>query len=154
MVEWINERYGTNYTEEQLVNVKDFSLLWNIFENVVCNSNCNVDLLDEKLNPIEFDIEIFRYNLEYFKNRYILDGDTNDRFEHLHLRNGDRREFVVSVLLGNDDTPNDIVLALAIIVYRYRNNLFHGLKDFMRINLQEENFINANNVLKSILLHF
>ena len=40
------------------------------------------------------------------------------------------------------------------VVYDIKDNLFHGLKNFMQINLQEENFRNANQVIKSILKHF
>jgi|SRR5690554_4833369 len=153
MIEWINEKYGTNFTEEELTNIKDFSLLWNIFENLVCGNHCNVNRLDQRLNPIEFQIADFQENFQYFKNRYTENGTTNGRFEHLNFRNGDRKEFVANVLLSNDNVTSDIVLALSIIVFRYRNNLFHGLKNFMQIDLQEENFRNANQVIKSILTH-
>jgi hypothetical protein len=154
MIEWINERFGTDFTEEQLINVKDFSLLWNIFENLVCGNNCNVNRLDERLNPVEFQIVDFQENFEYFKDRYTENGTTNARFEHLNFRNGDRKEFVANVLLGNENETSAKVLALTIIVYRFRNNLFHGLKNFMQIDQQEENFRNANQVIKSILTHF
>ncbi|MDG3584218.1 hypothetical protein [Galbibacter pacificus] len=154
MIEWINERFGTNFTEEQLINVKDFSLFWNIFENLVCGNHCNVNRLNERLNPIDFEIADFQENFEYFKERYTENGTTNARFEYLNFRNGDRKEFVANVLLGNENATSDIVLALTIIIYRFRNNLFHGLKNFMQIHEQEENFKNANQVIKSILTHF
>ncbi|SFD43095.1 hypothetical protein [Algibacter pectinivorans] len=154
MIEWINEKFGTEFTEEQLINVKDFSLLWNIFENLVCGNRCNVNRLDERLNPIEFQIADFQENFEYFQNRYTENGTTNVRFEHLNFRNGDRKEFVSNVLLGNENVTSAKVLALTIIVFRFRNNLFHGLKDFMQIDQQEENFRNANQVLKTILTHY
>ncbi len=154
MIEWINDRFGTNYTEVELTNIKDFALLWNIFENLVCGNNCNVNHLDQRLNPVEFDIADFQENFDYFKDRYTSNGTTNERFEHLNFRNGNRKDFVANVLLENDNVTPDIVLALTIIVYRYRNNLFHGLKDFMQIDQQEENFRNANQILKSILKHF
>ena len=154
MIEWINNKFGTNFTEEQLKNIKNFSLLWNIFENLVCENNCNVNRLEQRLNTVEFELADFQKNFEYFKNRYTENGTTNIRFENLNFRNGDRKEFVANVLLGNDNVTSDIVLALTIIIYRYRNNLFHGLKNFMRIDQQEENFRNANQVLKSILTYF
>lgn len=154
MIEWINEKFGTEFTEEQLINVKDFSLLWNIFENLVCGNRCNVNRLEEKLNPIAFQIADFQENFEYFQNRYIENGTTNGRFEHLNFRNGDRKEFVANVLLGNENITSAKVLALTIIVYRFRNNLFHGLKNFIQIDQQEENFRNANQILKNILTHY
>ena len=154
MIEWINHRFGTNYTEEQLINIRDFSLLWNIFENLVCGNNCNVNRLDERLTPVAFEIGEFQETLDYFIDRYTTNGTTNERFERLNFRNGDRKEMVADVLLSNDNDTSRIVLALSIIVFRYRNNLFHGLKDFMQIDQQEDNFRNANSILKSILIHF
>jgi hypothetical protein len=121
---------------------------------LVCGNNCNVNRLDQRLNLVEFPIAAFQENFQYFKNRYTENGTTNGRFEHLNFRNGDRKEFVANVLLSNENVTSDIVLALSIIVFRYRNNLFHGSKNFMQIALQEENFRNANQVIKSILTHF
>ena len=92
--------------------------------------------------------------MDYFKNRYIVDGATNGRFEHLNFRNNDRKELVEDVLLGNNIEVSNIVLALTIIVFRYRNNLFHGLKEMQFIDQQKENFENANLILIAILRYF
>jgi hypothetical protein len=154
MREWINNRFGTNFSENDLSSVKDFSLLWNVFENIVCDNNCSVNRLSERLNPIVFDLAKFENNLNYFKNRYISDGETNERFNHLNFRNNDRRELVADVLLGNNNDNSESILALAIIVYRFRNNLFHGLKQMEFIDQQKGNFDNANMVLTAILRHF
>ncbi|GAK98214.1 hypothetical protein JCM19294_847 [Nonlabens tegetincola] len=154
MIEWINNKFGTNFTENDLKNIKDFSLLWNIFENLVCDRNCTINRIEESLNPIEFQIEDFENHLNYFKERYTSDNNTNERFEYLRIVPNARKEFVKQVLLGNDNNTSNKILALAIIVYRYRNNLFHGEKNFMLLNEQEENFSIANQVLTSILTHF
>tara|TARA_B100000768_G_scaffold42271_1_gene41117 strand:+ start:19916 stop:20380 length:465 start_codon:yes stop_codon:yes gene_type:complete len=154
MIEWINNKFGTNFTENDLKNIKDFSLLWNIFENLVCERNCTINRIEENLNPIEFQIENFEDHLNYFKERYVADNNTNERFENLRIVPNARKKFVKQVLLGNDNNTSNKTLALAIIVYRYRNNLFHGEKDFMLLNEQEENFSVANQVLTSILTHF
>ena len=36
-------------------------------------------------------------------------------------------------------------------IYRIRNNMFHGLKDYQMLNEQKELFDAVNNVLESIL---
>jgi hypothetical protein len=154
MREWINNRFGTDFTENDLLNIKDFSLIWNVFENVVCNNNCSVARLAERLHPIQFEIDEFTGSLEYFKDRYVTTGAVNGRFEYLNFRNKDRRKLVEDVLLGNNHEISSIVLALSIIVYRFRNNLFHGLKEIQFIDQQQTNFENANLVLKAILKHF
>jgi len=154
MREWINNRFRTNFSENDLSSIKDFSLIWNVFENIVCNNNCSVVRLTERLNPIDFELAEFEESLNYFKNRYVDNGVTNERFGHLNFSHNDRRELVENVLLGNDIEISNIVLALTIIVYRYRNNLFHGLKQMEFIDQQQENFENANLILIAILRHF
>jgi hypothetical protein len=74
MREWINNLFGTNFSENDLSSIKDFSLIWNVFENFVCENNCSVNRLSERLNPINFDLAEFENSLNYFKNRY-----TNER---------------------------------------------------------------------------
>lgn len=154
MIEWINNKFGTNFTENDLKNIKDFSLLWNIFENLVCDRNCTINRIEASLNQIEFQIEDFEDHLNYFKERYTAENNTNERFEYLRIVPNSRKEFVKQVLLENDHNTSNKILALAIIVYRYRNNLFHGEKNFMLLNEQEENFSVANQVLTSILTHY
>lgn len=153
MREWINNRFGTNFSESDLSSIKNFSLIWNVFENIVCNNNCSVPRLIERLDLINFEPVEFEKSLNYFNSRYIDNGVTNERFEQLNFRNNDRRELVENVLLGNNVEISNIVIALTIIVYRYRNNLFHGLKQMKFIDQQQENFENANLILMAILRH-
>ncbi|MFH6958921.1 hypothetical protein ACHRV1_16095 [Flavobacterium aquidurense] len=154
MREWINDRFGTNFSEVDLSSVKDFSLIWNVFENVVCQNNFSIARTEEVIKNSLIDSTEFNSYLEYFKNRYVSNGTFTNRFQYLHFRNNDRRNLVEDVLLGNNTKNNDIILALLIIVYRYRNNLFHGIKRIQEIDKQRENFENANGVLKTLLNHF
>lgn len=110
--------------------------------------------MEESLNEIEFQPVNFENSLAYLKERYVTDDNTNERFEHLRITPVERKEFVKRVLLEKDENTSNIILALAIIVYRYRNNLFHGEKDFMLLNEQEQNFSVANQILMSILTYF
>lgn len=154
MREWINDRFDTNFTEVDLLSVKDFSLIWNVFENVVCQNNFSIARTEEGIKNKIIDSTEFNSYLKYFKNRYVSNVTFTDRFQYLHFRNNDRRNLVEDVLLGNNTDNNDIILALIIIVYRYRNNLFHGIKRIQEIDQQRENFENANGVLKTFLNHF
>jgi hypothetical protein len=72
----------------------------------------------------------------------------------LHFRGNDRRDFVKQVLLANNNTVQDMALAMSIIVYRFRNNLFHGIKEIQVINEQRTNFEQANSFLKSLLNYY
>lgn len=149
IVEWINRRNNTNLTESDLVEVKNFALVWNIFEGHICNFT--IEKIEEKLANIELVITDFRVYIDYFKDRYITGGEMNDRFENLQLRRSDRPHFVARTLLGTEISTRDCVLATTIIVYRFRNNLFHGLKEMHSIESQRNNFNNANQFLMKLI---
>ena len=89
--------------------------------------------------------------MAYFRQRYVSDGQTNHKFESLHFRRNDRRELVEAVLLGHEATAIEIVKALLIIVFRLRNNLFHGIKWAYEMRDQQRNFENAIAVLTRVL---
>lgn len=151
---WLNNRFATNFNEKELASVKDFSLIWNVFENDVCHNNCSVQRLKEKIDSIEIDINDFVLFLKYFQNRYGANGIISERFDYLNFRPNDKRQLVEDVILSKNTDPNDIALALSIIVYRFRNNLFHGIKNMQEIDKQNENFENANGILITLLKYF
>lgn len=134
-----------------LAAVKDFSLVWNVFEDRVCENNFNIATVEQRIAERDFNTASFADYLQYFKNRYIHEVETNERFELLYFRSHDRREFVRQVLLGELTEIRDILLAIVIIVYRFRNNLFHGLKDIQVIDQQHTNFETANSFLMTFL---
>jgi hypothetical protein len=50
--------------------------------------------------------------------------------------------------LSNENVDrSDLASALLLIVYRYRNNLFHGEKWLYQMRDQNDNFAQANSVL-------
>ncbi len=151
MLDWINNRFGTAFTNADLESVKDFSLIWNIFERYVCNSNFNIAHVEAQIKVKQFDLAHFQEHLDYFKNRYFENGNVNNRFANLNFRANDRKDLVRDVLNGTITTQHEIILALLIIVYRYRNNLFHGIKDIQLIDQQNENFKISNSFLIKLM---
>lgn len=154
LTEWMNSKYGTAFDEADLASIKDFSLIWNVFESKVCGNHFSISRLQQNLADRNLDINIFQIHLNYFRNRYVFHGAITPRFIFLHFRAGDRRQLVEDVMLGNNNTTNDIILAIIIIVYRFRNNLFHGLKNIKHINQQRENFETANDFLIKFIDNF
>jgi hypothetical protein len=144
MIDWINSKYGTNLTEQDISEVKNFALLWNIYENTIFNNSFTIDQLQLEIANRNLQLNDFNDILIYFQNRYTANGNTNQRFEHLHFRPNDRMNLVRECLLNVNNNPHDKILSVGIIVYRFRNNLFHGLKDFMVLGEQNHNFRNAN----------
>ncbi|MBE0670630.1 MAG: hypothetical protein IH588_08590 [Anaerolineales bacterium] len=151
-LEWISNflSFERKLTGEDIENVRNFSLLWNLFERLVCHRNASIPALVDAISRLQRqdklridDYEIF---LKYFANRYIEGDKPNHRFRMLNLR-GDDKTLVEAVLKGSETTPEKVMLALLMIVYRYRNNLFHGEKSIRDLPNQIENFRNANQLL-------
>lgn len=154
--DWL-ERTQPGYQELSNVErsaVAGFSIVWSVFEARALSTNANataiVRFVDE--NAASFgSAEPFGDALAYFRQRYVSDGRTNHKFESLHFRRNDRRELVEAVLLGHEATAIEIVTALLIIVFRLRNNLFHGIKWAYEMRDQQRNFENAIAVLTRVL---
>lgn len=142
-------------SEQERKAIKDFSLLWSLYEGTVLNTNANADaiiravaLLKERgkltLNP-------FQAATEYFSARYHDGTSLTPEFDGLNLRNGDHKPLVEKVVKGLSNDEGEILSAILIIVLRLRNNLFHGVKWSYGIQGQLENFRNASNVLMSVM---
>ncbi len=151
MINWINNKYGLSLTNEDLSELKNFTLLWNIYENTIFNSSFSIPLLQNEILNRNLQMDNFSGVFIYFQDRYTSNGDTNGRFDHLNFRATDRRVLVRDCLLNANVSPLDKILSIGIIVYRFRNNLFHGLKDFMFIDEQQENFRQSNIYLQMFL---
>ena len=151
MINWINYKYGTNLTEEDLSEIRNFTLLWNIFDNTIFKNSFSIERLEQTIINRNLQLAPFQDVLVYFKDRYVIDGATNDRFDHLNFRRSDREDLVRNVLTGVNNVDHEKILALGIIVYRFRNNLFHGNKNFMEIEQQTDNFRNANMFIRMFL---
>jgi len=154
MTNWINNKFGLQLSEEDLTSVKDFTLMWNIYDNLIFQSNFTIANAENEYQNVDFEDNELEEIFNYFKNRYIDNGETKDRFDNLNFRPNDRGEFVRDVLLENDQEVENKALAITIIIYRFRNNLFHGLKDFRVIDEQKDNFDNANRFLKIVINKF
>jgi hypothetical protein len=142
-------------SEEERNAIIDFSLLWSLFEARILDHAANaanilatVARWHEKGTLSE---ESYDAQLSYFQERYFADGTFTYHFGNLHLRRSDHVPLVRSVI---DDTSHDSVARVAtvfIIILRYRNNLFHGIKWTYELADQLGNFTNANVALMTAL---
>jgi hypothetical protein len=94
---------------------------------------------------------LYDAELAYFRNRYFADGALTYHFPHLNLRPSDHPDLVQAVIKGANNAPRDRMLALLMIVWRLRNNLFHGAKWAYGLRDQLDNFRQANSVLMRLL---
>jgi hypothetical protein len=137
--------------------VSSFTLMWNFFENTVCDRRANIAKFDEIATLLaqrkEPPVGIAE-SLRFWVDRYYDGAAFNTLFDGLEFREGDRRNHVEAVLSGASDDLRDQLLAVMIIVYRLRNNLFHGLKEIPTLNNQVGNLDMACRALAGILLAF
>jgi hypothetical protein len=154
-IEWLEHRVPgfAALTGGERRAIFEFAILWSVFEGRALDARASATRIVEVVQAAEgsgrLDLEPFQPHLEYFCARYFGDGQPSPHFMHLNLRAGDRPELVVRVLKRDPASDAECVAALLIVVYRFRNNLFHGLKWAYELKDQQENFEHANVVLTS-----
>lgn len=138
-------------SDEERQTITEFSFLWSLYEAKALNQNGSASAIvassERWARGGVLTTETFGQELAYFRNRYVADGQFTYHFDHLHLRANDEPRIVVEVLKGEDAAPERIAAAVLIIVYRFRNNLFHGLKWAYELQGQLDNFTHANTAL-------
>lgn len=129
--------------------IMHFALLWSLFESKFCNESASASSICKKCSDIENSLRDISFDvfLDYFKNRYITEEKLNEKFKNLNFRRNDNKELVELVLKSEINSNVDIACTLLIIVYRLRNNLFHGLKWQYDIQGQYSNFDISNQLL-------
>jgi len=142
-------------SEPERKAISNFSLIWSLFEAQLLEENASARKIVAKCqvwgNNPGIDSEHVNTYLDYFKNRYVLNDETTYRYEHLHFRGNDQENIVKGVLLGeiNDDVHK--LACCLIIVLRFRNNYFHGIKWAYQFREQKENFETSCNLLADCL---
>jgi len=149
VIQWISETIINEDSDRIEANdideIRDFALLWNLFEALCCDKFAKMQkinsLIDSKIDL--FEETKYQNIFDYFYNRYKND---TTKFNALKLRNGDK-ELVRKVLDNTYIDKNNKLKFIMAIIYRYRNNLFHGEKNMRYIRLQKENFEKTNKFL-------
>lgn len=157
--EWITEntRGGTELSADAHDAVASFTTMWNFFESTLCENRASIAAFEricERFLPGQVPVATIQSLdecLAFWKYRYHTPDGFKHRFEGLCFRPGDRRVHVEEVLRGAATEPRAKLLALMIIVFRLRNNLFHGLKRLEMLNDQVQNLVNGSRCLAAIL---
>lgn len=155
--EWLLQRapgFAALPENEQTVII-DFTFLWSLFEAQVMGNHAQSVRMRTKVDEWQAagTLEPERYDAElaYFQQRYFAQGEFTHHFYHLHLRKCDQRDLVQAVLSGNINDGHNRLVALLMIVWRFRNNLFHGEKWAYQLQDQLQNFTHANAALMRLL---
>ena len=156
-VEWLETNIPefVNLPEVDRQAMFHFVLLWSLFEGKTlqtsASANAIVSLVNRWNTEGRLDFKAFENDLEYFRQRYFVDGEPTHYFHGLNLRRNDSPELVRSVLQRENNDITDCISALIIVIYRLRNNLFHGVKWAYGIRGQLDNFTHANDVIMKAL---
>ncbi len=160
--EWLTQHIENTQqlSQEALDAVSDFTLMWALFEasegQQIGNMLGQLSPFAERVSNVIPD-DLLASQIEYWSQRYTRVTEETDQFEptwrfhHLGFNEAWHSELVFRVLTGNTHFRKDKVEACLLIVYRYRNRLFHGMKDITRLNGQVENLNHASATLQLLM---
>lgn len=154
-LKWLSDKapaFGELPEREKLA-IMDFALLWSFFESRCLGNNANmaqirayVEQLPEGTNAGHEVEEI----ANYFRARYTEKGEFSHRYHHLHLERSGNPQEVTNMLHGSAGRREALIGCL-VILFRYRNNLFHGEKWEHEIQGQQENFERSTSLLRWLM---
>lgn len=141
--------HNCSLQQDTVLSIGKFAILWNIFEREKCNNSCTVS----KIEKLAFNTsDKWQRLAEVLKHRQEQFGLTEGQYIARKLRqqglNSERIEKINKFL--QSDGKTNIVGGL-FAIYRIRNNMFHGLKEYQMLDGQKELFNAVNNVLESVL---
>ena|ERR1700733_14875583 len=142
-------------SNEERATIKDFALLWSLFESNVLNGNGDANRILAVVTDLgtqnRLTLAPFAASIAYFFARYHDGTDVTPYFDGLRLRKNDHPGLVKQVLSKHIRDDVSTLVTLLIIIYRLRNNLLHGHKWSYEIRGQLENFQNANAALMAYI---
>ena len=154
-IKWLEKYVGKSIEKANLQNIHNFVFFWSLFESKVCKNSANVNSICDKVDELASKgrLSIVDYNefYKYFKERYVSSGKVNYKFNSLSFRSNDKKELVKKVLESDECDTGIVIKALLIIVYRLRNNLFHGTKRIETLDTQIDNFKITNKLLATVI---
>jgi hypothetical protein len=158
-IEWLSNKipeFGA-LSKEDKEAIQDFSLLWSYFEGTKLKGKANINAIIEYVKSIEYDVSYKRLNiagyLQYLRDRYFVSGAFTKFYTGLHLEKTNHAEEKVNRILqgGNNISREDELIGCLVIIYRLRNNLFHGDKWHYNLQEQYDNFRKANDFLMALM---
>ena len=154
-IKWITNYLNMNIDSNKIERIRNFALLWNIFEGAAFNKNAHMSKIKCFVKALSANIDIDKGRLtlilEHFIERY---GDLNNPsmlFDELKFKKNDDTSLVLDVLSRKKESPVEILTSLLMITFRLRCNLFHGEKSIAGIEGQDTNFTMVNELLKTVL---
>lgn len=130
-------------SEADLESFFDFTLVWSFFESAHCACEASVTkFAGMSLSTGMKTSAPIDAPWQYFRARYFSSEDSASRLNALfpNQKNADKKVIVERVLANEQSTLAEQIEAMLYIVYRLRNNFFHGPKWAYGFSDQRENF--------------
>ena len=139
---------GIEFNTDTIIEIGKFTILWNIFENNKCNCNCDTDKLIQLVSDISSN-EYWQNLARILQKRKGLRGYNVDEYVDYGLSLGRglspiEKEDVKNFMLSDG---KECLAGGLLAIYRIRNNMFHGLKDWIELERQKELFAKLNEFL-------
>ena len=154
--DWIKENleHPEILESKTLESLGDFAMMWAIFEASESDEQNNmlgqITLFSNRLAE-QISTDLVDDEFVYWQDRYIKDGIPTSKFHRLRLSDDRQINLLQTTLSSDEATLRDKLETCLLIVYRYRNNMFHGMKDVRKLNNQEQNFRIAIALLQKVL---
>lgn len=154
---WINEYTHSipPISATEFAPILQFSLMWSLFERDACNKRANTgsikSAVEKSFSEGKLLIETFQDHIQYFKDRANNNEMTVSKYLVALKMDKESIELVDRFLSGKLSDANNVVLALLLITYRIRNNLFHGEKEVISLHSQTKLFQVVNSLLATYL---
>lgn len=131
----------------------NFAMIWNLFEDSCMDNFAQISTVDDFVNTLPSNLNLdVNIIFDYFKDRYkVVDNIYN--IESLLWRRNENtyRNFVIEKFRDTQCSHQDKIKAVLYIIFRLRNNLFHGEKDIAIINEQKQTFVLVNKFLMDLI---
>ena len=131
--------------QEEIIEARNFAILWPLFENKICSRNCNYNTILKASKTLQICEEKLLPIWTFFCNRYLTDGKVNQNFTGLRLAKK-LNEMRIIIETPNPSFKQQLFFCLY-VVYRFRNNLFHGEKEPKQMWQQRDLFEQVNKLL-------
>jgi len=161
VVDFLRARFaGTGFnklTSEEISAVQDFMLLWSAFEAESLHSHAGPQALVALASDLSTTGKLQGGGIDgemgYFRQRYWQSGaQTAHALDlRLDLYKPSHQKIAYDFLNGSEKNLVGVLVGLLLVIYRLRNNMFHGPKWAYGIQGQYDNFTKASAVLKWVL---
>ena len=126
VINWAKKYYGVTDDTQSIFessNAFSFLFIWAIFEGEACGGYAKINqikTIKNRFSNINI-LEIF----SFFQLRY---SNNKSKFDNLRISEQKIKQRTYNILTSKSPTKDEMTEALLVILFRFRNNIFHGNK--------------------------